>query len=180
MLFRSFDKLLIAADDALRQTVTIMNPLGEDYSIMRTLPLNGILSSLSTNYNRRNKNVRLYELCNTYLPKELPLTDLPEERMQFVLGFYGEGDFFSLKGVVEEFFTSVGMYNKLNYNPEAGKTFLHPGRQAVIKYDNVIVGYLGEVHPEVLDNYDIGEKAYIAVLDMPNIIPLKTFDRKYT
>ena len=175
-----FDKLLIPADDVLRQTVTILNPLGEDYSIMRTLPLNGILSSLSTNYNRRNKNVRLYELCNTYLPKELPLTNLPEERMQFVLGFYGEGDFFSLKGVVEEFFASVGMNKKINYNPEAGKTFLHPGRQASIKYDNVIMGYLGEVHPEVLDHYSIGTKAYVAVLDMPNIIPFTTFDRKYT
>ena len=99
-----FDKLKIAADSPLRRAVEIMNPLGEDYSIMRTTSLNGMLTSLATNYNRRNKNVRLYELGNVYLPKALPLTELPEERMQFTLGMYGDGDFFSMKGVVEEFF----------------------------------------------------------------------------
>ena len=98
-----FDKLRIPADSKLRETVEIMNPLGEDYSVMRTTSLNGMLTSLATNYNRRNKNVRLYELGNIYLPKQLPITELPEERMQFTLGMYGEGDFFSMKGV-EEFF----------------------------------------------------------------------------
>lgn len=93
-----FDKLQIPEDSELRRVVEIMNPLGEDYSIMRTLPLNGMLSSLATNYNRRNKNVRLYELANVYLPKELPLKELPEERMQFTLGMYGDGDFYSMKG----------------------------------------------------------------------------------
>ena len=88
-----FDKLMIPADSPLRKVVEIMNPLGEDYSIMRTLPLNGMLTSLATNYNRRNKNVRLYELANVYLPKELPLKELPDERMQFTLGMYGDGDF---------------------------------------------------------------------------------------
>ena len=99
-----FDKLNIPAEDAARQTVVISNPLGEDFSVMRTLPLHGMLNSLSTNYNRRNKNVRLYELANVYLPKSLPLTELPDERMQFTLGMYGDGDFFTMKGVVEEFF----------------------------------------------------------------------------
>ena len=95
-----FDKLLLPADSPLRRTVEITNPLGEDYSIMRTTSLNGMLTSLATNYNRRNKDVRLYELGNIYLPKRLPLTELPEERMQFTLGMYGKGDFFSMKGVV--------------------------------------------------------------------------------
>lgn len=98
-----FDKLLLPEDSELRKAVEIMNPLGEDYSIMRTTSLNGMLTSLATNYNRRNKNVRLYELGNIYLPKTLPLTELPEERMQFTLGMYGKGDFFHMKGVVEEF-----------------------------------------------------------------------------
>ena len=175
-----FDKLLIPADDKLRQTVTISNPLGEDFSVMRTISLNGMLTSLATNYNRRNKNVKLYELGNVYLPKALPLTELPEERMQFTLGFYGEGDFFTLKGVVEEFFESVGMHKKVEYDPQAGKPFLHPGRQALMQYDGTVVGYLGEVHPDVLDNYNIGTKAYVAVIDMPAMIPYTTFDRKYT
>lgn len=175
-----FDKLLIPSDSPLRNTVDIMNPLGEDYSIMRTISLNGMLTSLATNYNRRNKNVRLYELGNIYLPKSLPLTELPEERMQFTLGMYGDGDFFSMKGVIEEFFEKIGLHKKETYDPNAGKPYLHPGRQANIIYDGVVVGYLGEVHPDVADTYGIGTKAYVAVLDMPEITKRATFDRKYT
>ncbi|MBD5542564.1 MAG: phenylalanine--tRNA ligase subunit beta [Lachnospiraceae bacterium] len=174
-----FDKLLLAPDDELRKTVTISNPLGEDFSVMRTISLNGMLTSLATNYNRRNKDVKLYELGNIYLPKSVPVTELPDERMQFTLGFYGDGDFFTMKGVIEEFFDCIGMKKAPEYDPNAGKTFLHPGRQANIVYEGVVVGYLGEVHPEVLDNYDLGTKAYIAVLDMPSVEGFTTFDRKY-
>ncbi len=175
-----FDKLNLDADDVLRQAIAISNPLGEDYSVMRTTSLNGMLTSLATNYNRRNKNVRLYELGNVYLPKALPLTELPEERMQFTLGMYGDGDFFSMKGVVEEFLEKVGLHEKETYDPKAGKNFLHPGRQANIIYDGTVIGYLGEVHPDVADNYNIGTRAYVAVLDMPEIVARATFDRKYT
>ncbi len=174
-----FDKLLLPQDSPLRQTVTISNPLGEDFSIMRTTSLNGILTSLSTNYNRRNKDVRLYELGNIYLPHQVPVTELPEERMQFTLGMYGEGDFFVMKGVVEEFLTSVGMTKHIDYDPDAGKPFLHPGRQALIRYENTVLGFLGELHPQAADNYDIGTRVYVAVLDMPEIVKLATFDRKY-
>ena len=175
-----FDKLRIPEDSPLRRAVEIMNPLGEDYSIMRTTSLNGMLTSLATNYNRRNKKVRLYELGNIYLPKTLPLTELPEERMQFTLGMYGEGDFFNMKGVVEEFFEKVGMQGKETYDPNSGKPYLHPGRQANIIYGGTVVGYLGEVHPDIADAYEIGTKAYIAVLDMPEIVERASFDRKYT
>ncbi len=175
-----FDKLLIPEEDELRKAVVISNPLGEDFSIMRTLPINGMLTSLSTNYNRRNKDVRLYELGNIYLPKSLPVTELPDERMQFTLGMYGEGDFFTMKGVVEEFLEAVGMKKICIYDPNAGKTFLHPGRQANIIYDDVVIGYLGEVHPMVCAGYSIKTKVYIAVLDMPSIVPMTSFDRKYT
>lgn len=174
-----FDKLLIPADSPLRQTVTIANPLGEDFSIMRTISLNGILTSLSLNYNRRNKDVRLYELGNIYLPKSLPVVDYPDERMQFTLGMYGEGDFFTMKGVVEEFLGSIGMKKKATYDPKAEKTFLHPGRQALVLYEDKVIGYLGEVHPEVADHYGIDTKVYVAVLDMPEILPFASFDRKY-
>ena len=175
-----FDKLMLPADSGFRNAITISNPLGEDFSIMRTLPLNGMLTSLSTNYNRRNKDVRLYELATIYIPKELPLAELPDERQQFTLGMYGSGDFYTMKGVVEEFFDKIGMKKKPHYNPEAGKAFLHPGRQAEIIYDGTSVGYLGEIHPDVADNYKLGEKTYVAVLDMPSILPNATFDHKYT
>ncbi len=174
-----FDKLLIEEDSPLRKTVVITNPLGEDFSIMRTVSLNGMLTSLSTNYNRRNQNVRLYELGNIYLPKQVPVTELPEERMQFTLGMYGEGDFFTMKGVVEEFFDKVGMHKKCEYDPKNKKPFLHPGRQADIVYDGTVVGYLGEVHPIVANSYAIKDRVYVAVLDMPYIVEFATFDRKY-
>ena len=138
-----------------------------------------MLTSLGTNYKRRNKDVRLYELGNIYLPESLPLTELPEERMMFTLGMYGAGDFFSMKGVVEEFLDKIGMHKKEEYNPKAGKPFLHPGRQAEIIYDGTVVGYMGEVHPTVAASYGIGEKAYVAVLDIPAILEYATFDRKY-
>ena len=174
-----FDKLLIAADSPLRQAVEITNPLGEDFSIMRTVSLNGMLTSLSTNFNRRNKNVRLYELGNIYLPKQIPVTELPEERMQFTLGMYGDGDFYTMKGVIEEFLYKVGMTEKAQYDPDAGRSFLHPGRQANVIYDGAVIGYLGEVHPVVAANYSIKERAYVAVLDMPQIVCRATFDHKY-
>lgn len=174
-----FDKLRLPADAKEREAIQIMNPLGEDYSVMRTVSLNGMLTSLARNYNRRNKNVRLYELGNIYVPKALPLTELPDERMQFTLGMYGDGDFFTMKGVVEEFFDKIGMHQKETYAPDSNKPFLHPGRQANIIYDGEIVGYLGEVHPIVADTYDIGERAYVAVLDMPVVTKFATFDRKY-
>ncbi len=174
-----FDRLLLPPDAKERKAVVISNPLGEDFSIMRTISLNGMLTSLSTNYNRRNKNVRLYELGNIYLPKSLPLQELPDERMQFTLGMYGDGDFFTMKGVVEEFLDRLGMNKKETYDPKSGKPFLHPGRQAAILYDGTQIGYMGEVHPTVAASYGIGDRAYVAVLDMPSIVEQATFDRKY-
>ena len=174
-----FDKLLLPEDSKLRQTVTIANPLGEDFSIMRTSSLNGMLTSLSTNYNRRNKNVRLYELGNIYLPKQVPVTELPDERMQFTLGMYGDGDFYTLKGVIEEFLYKVGIRKKPEYDPNAGRPYLHPGRQANVIYDGTVIGYLGEVHPTVAANYNMKDRVYIAVIDMPEIVSRATFDRKY-
>ncbi len=175
-----FDKLRIPEDSDLRKVITISNPLGEDYSIMRTTTLNGMLSSLATNYNRRNKNVRLYEIGKVYLPKSLPLTELPDERVHFTLGMYGDGDFFDMKGVCEEFFEKAGMKKKVHYTPDSGKPYLHPGRQARILYEGKAVGYLGEVHPLVADAYGIGEKAYIAVIDILDILEFAGFDHKYT
>ena len=174
-----FDKLLIPADSDLRKTVVISNPLGEDYSIMRTLPLNGMLTSLSTNFGRRNKDVRLYEMGNIYLPKQVPLTELPEERMQLTFGMYGDGDFFTMKGVVEELLSQLGLRSKAEYDPTADLPFLHPGRKASVVYDGTVIGYLGEVHPTVAANYAIKERVYIAVVDMPEIVSRASFDYKY-
>lgn len=176
---KAFDKLLIPADSELRKAIEISNPLGVDYSIMRTTPLNGMLTSLATNYNHRNKDVRLYELANVYLPESLPLTKLPEEKMMLALGMYGQGDFFDMKGCVETIFEKLGIRDAVTYEPKEGRSYLHPGRKADVVIDGETAGYLGEVHPEVADNYNLGTKTYIAVLDIAKLAEKADFDIKY-
>ena len=174
-----FDRLCIDEADPCRKVVKISNPLGEDFSVMRTLPLHGMLTSLSTNFNRRNKNVRLYEIANVYIPNE-DESKLPDERTQLTLGMFGEGDFFDLKGVVEEVLEATGIKDMKTYDPNAGKNFLHPGRQANVLVGDTVVAYLGEVHPEVAENYNMKTKAYVAVIDMPTVMQLANFTVKYT
>jgi phenylalanyl-tRNA synthetase beta chain len=173
-----FDKLLLPDDAMERKAIVIANPLGEDFSIMRTISLNGMLTSLATNYNRRNKTARLYELGNIYLPKALPLTELPEEKMRLTLGMYGEGDFFTMKGVVEEIFEKLGIVGA-ECEPENAIPYLHPGRQARIMKGKLELGVIGQIHPEVGDNYNLKTEAYVAVLNMEVLTMLATFDRKY-
>ena len=174
-----FDKLLLPEDSEYRKAVVISNPLGEDFSVMRTISLNGMITSLATNYNRRNKCARLYELGNVYIPKALPVTELPEERMKLTLGMYGDGDFFTMKGVVEEMFSKLGFGGQVTVEPTTEISFLHPGRQAYLKKGKLEVGYIGQLHPEAADNYNIKADVYVAVLDMPIVTMLSTFDRKY-
>ncbi len=174
------DKLLFAQDAPERRAIRIQNPLGEDFSMMRTTPVNGMLSSLSTNYNRRNKDVRLFEIAAVYLPKQLPLTELPDERRQFTLGMYGTGDFFDLKGAVTAFFKNCGIRGEIEFTAEgAEKPFLHPGRQAQIFCGETLIGYMGEVHPSVCRSYEIGERSYLAVLDLKNVTALSDFEPRY-
>ena len=174
-----FDKLLLPSDSAYRKTVTISNPLGEDFSIMRTISLNGMLTSLATNANRKNKVAKLYEFGNVYLPKSLPLTELPEERMKLTIGMYGDGDFFDLKGVLEELTDKLGLKGQCTYVPTTEYPFLHPGRQAKIVKGDELIGVIGQVHPEVCDNYNFKAEAYVAIIDMPTLVELSSFDVKY-
>ena len=176
-----FDKLHLAADDPHRNVVTISNPLGEDYSIMRTSLINGMMTSLAINFNRRNKSAALYELSNIYLPKALPLTELPDERMTLCFGFYGEGDFFDLKGTMEEVLTHLGLRMPRDYVADASLAFLHPGRQAkvMVKGGREQIGYLGEVHPQVSKTYGMNGKVYIAQVDVQALYDYANFDKKY-
>ena len=174
-----FDKLLLPEDAKERQAIVISNPLGEDFSIMRTVSLNGMLTSLATNYNRRNKTARLYELGNIYIPKALPLTELPEEKMRLTMGMYGDGDFFTLKGAVEEIFEKLGIAGQVDFEPSSEIPYLHPGRQVRMVKGKLDIGIIGQVHPEVGDNYNMKGEAYVAVLNMDVLTMLATFDRKY-
>jgi phenylalanyl-tRNA synthetase beta chain len=175
-----FDKLNIPQDSELRKTVNITNPLGEDFSIMRTQTLNGMLTSLSTNYNRRNPEAALFELGKVYIPKTLPLTELPNEQNVLTLGMYGsEVDFYAIKGVCEEVFGVLGTADKVEFSPCSDIPFMHPGRLASITLDGADLGYVGEVHPAIADNYAIGTKVYVAVINMDVLVANASFDKTF-
>lgn len=172
-----FDKLLFPEDAKERQAIVISNPLGEDFSIMRTTSLNGMLSSLATNYNHRNKNARLYEFGNVYIPHALPLAELPDENMELTLGFYGDGDFFDMKGVLEDMWSHLNIKD-VEYQV-SDKSFLHPGRQAAVLKDGTEIAFLGQVHPEASENYGIKGEVYIAVIHINLVTDLADFDYIY-
>ncbi|NLJ87582.1 MAG: phenylalanine--tRNA ligase subunit beta [Epulopiscium sp.] len=174
-----FDKLNISENDDLRKVITISNPLGEDFSIMRTQTLNGMLTSLSTNFNRRNEEALLYEVGKVYIAKELPLKELPEEKSKLTIGMYGELDFYDIKGTVEVLFEKLGMSDKVEYNLEQGLSWMHPGRCASISCNNKELGYIGELHPNVAKNYDINTRVYLGVIDISMIEEAANLDRVY-
>ena len=158
-----FESLRLPADCAYRNTATIRNPLGEDFSIMRTTPLNGMLKNLSTNYNRRVDEAMLFELAKVYIPKQIPMTELPDEKDMLCCAFYSKDkgkDFYYLKGVCEAFLDNVGI-SRAGFEPESDISFMHPGRCAKITAFGQDIGFLGEIHPEALENYEIGAKAYV-------------------
>ena len=164
-----FDKLNIPADSELRKTVVISNPLGEDYSIMRTTTLNGILTSLSTNYNRRNESAGLFEIAKIYIPKAVPVTELPDEPVKVTVGMYGNTDFFGIKGIVEHTIETLGIKDA-EFIPNKNISWMHPGRTADVVIGGKTAGYVGELHPAVAKNYEIGTRVYIAVLDEETLI----------
>ncbi|MGN1318490.1 MAG: phenylalanine--tRNA ligase subunit beta [Lachnospirales bacterium] len=175
-----FDKLNIAKDSPLRNTVKITNPLGEDFSIMRTVTLNGVLNSISTNYNRRNDSAKIFELGKTYIPKSLPLTELPDEKNYLTVAMYGNDvDFYGIKGACEELFTVLGVKDKVSFAPVSNIEYMHPGRLADISIEGESIGFVGELHPVVAANYSIGAKTYIAVINMDILVENTTFERTY-
>ena len=165
-----FDKLNIPEGHELRKTVVISNPLGEDYSIMRTTTLNGILTSLSTNYNRRNENAGLFEIAKVYIPKAVPVTELPDEPVKITIGMYGNNvDFYAAKGIVEHTVDTLGIKN-VEFLPAKDIFWMHPGRTARIEINGKYAGYVGELHPQVASNYGIGTRVYISVIDESKLI----------
>lgn len=165
---KAYDKICLPADSALRTSVTITNPLGEDTSVMRTTAIPSMLDVLSRNYNNRNAKAKLFEHACEYTSRGLE--ELPIEKYKMTIGMYGEDcDFFSLKGAVEELLykTGVSTYDieRLSTNP----TF-HPGRCAVMSIDGEEIAVLGEIHPVVAENYGIGVKAYVAQVDFNMIL----------
>ena len=159
-----FDRIRLPEDSPLRNPMRIQNPLGEDTSVMRTTALPSMLDILSRNMAYRNKSVKLYELAKIYLPKEGQLQ--PEEPKILVLGSYGENvDFFSIKGELEAIFSALRI-KKASYVADHNNPSYHPGRCAAVSVDGVLVGYIGQLHPLVAENYDMDAPVYCAEINM--------------
>jgi phenylalanyl-tRNA synthetase beta chain len=158
-----FDRINLPEGDPLRKTITIQNPLGEEYSIMRTTLLPAMLNVISLNYNRGIQKAGFYEIAPRFLPRDIPLKELPDEKPTIALGMYGDEDFFSIKGRVEALLMELGITTyefKRMQNPS-----YHPGRTAQVTVDGEYLGLIGGIHPDVLENYEIGTRVYAGELD---------------
>ena len=191
-----FDKIKLPADSKLRKVVRIVNPLGEDTSVMRTSTIPSMLDVLSFNYNNRNEKACLFEIAKEYLPvdekrnyqgDEALLANnrkprheyeyqLPDEPQRLTVGMYGgNADFYTLKGMVEQLLAEMNISDVEYIRASDCDVFdekyaLHPGRSAVIIRDGVCLGIMGEVHPEVQETYEIGVKTYVAKLNIPELM----------
>ena len=159
---KSLDKIKLHADDKKRNYVELINPLGEDTSVMRTTMMPSMLNVLYTNISRKVESALAFECGHTFTPQE----GLPIETNQLCVGMYGkEVDFFVLKGALEAILESVG-FEGYEIIPETNNTTFHPGRCATIMYNDIYIGTFGEAHPEVIDNYSLGQRVYLAELDL--------------
>ena len=176
---KCFDKINLHEDSIKRRYIKLINPLGEDYSVMRTTLTPNMMEILSRNFNYGVDRAYAYEIGNIFIPTEFPIKDkLPLEKRTLCIGMYGEVDFYTIKGIVEEFLANVGIKG-CDYLREENYPTFHPGRTANIIYNNKVLGVLGEIHPDVAKNYDIKERTYICELDFDSIVEEAVFERKY-
>jgi len=163
-----FNKINLKAESPLRNAIKLINPLGEEQSIMRTTIIPNIMEVISRNYNRKVESGQFFELSKVYMAEKLPLTDLAEEREVLTMGLYGNIDFFDLKGIVENLMLELNIknYRILSSTHDS----LHPGRTAELIINNKRIGWLGEAHPDMLDNYDVPVRAFIAELNFDEIV----------
>ncbi len=161
---KAIDTLKLTEDDERRNAVKLLNPLGDEYSTMRTQLTTSMLTVMATNINRKIAEARFFEISKRFVPKSLPVTEQPDEIPTLSLGFYGKDeDFFTLKGAVEDIFAIFGAHTDIE---RASEPYLHPGRQAVMKANNVPAAVFGEVHPTVASEYGIEEKIYVAEIKL--------------
>lgn len=175
---KAYDRINLPDSSKKRSSVTISNPLGEDTSVMRTTTIASMLDVLSRNYNNRNKNARLFEIATIYIPNE-DRSKLPDEREQLTIGIYEENaDFFTLKGIIESALSEMGL-TECDFSSCSNNPTFHTGRCAIITKDGVEIGTFGEVHPTVLENFDIGTKAYVAELDIATMMEFSAVEKSY-
>ena len=172
-----YNKVMMPENHTLRNSVVISNPLGEDTSIMRTTALPSMLEILAKNYNNRNEYAYLFEIAKEYIPT----TDdkLPIEKNKLIGGFYGLSDFFELKGIVEETLDRLSIYD-YDVEASADEFAYHPGRCAVLTIDGERIGVFGELHPQVAENYGIGERVYAFELEADLLFKYTKSEKQYT
>ena len=160
----ALDTLRLAADDKRRDAIKLINPLGDEYSVLRTQLITSMLTVLATNINRKITEGRFFELGKLFIPKSLPLTEQPIEAPALSIGIYGKDeDFFTLKGIIEDIMKLFGAHTQYERSAEP---FLHPGRQATVKANNQVAAVLGEVHPSVAATYGIDTRVYVAEIKL--------------
>ncbi|KAA8675794.1 phenylalanine--tRNA ligase subunit beta [Clostridium sp. HV4-5-A1G] len=172
-----FDRILLPKNSVLRNAVVIKNPLGEDYSIMRTTTIPSMMESLSRNYSRKNELARLFEIGKVYIPNK-DVNKLPQEKNIVTIGIYGKVNYFDLKGIVENIL-EVLKIERFSFERESGNPSFHPGKTASLYIKKDFVGVLGEIHPNVLDNYGVDEKCYIAELDLDVLYKYANWNKEY-
>ena len=185
MSAKLYDKAGLAENDIRRKSVEIMNPFGEDTKTMRTTAIPSMLETLEINRNKDNASVALYEMAKVFLPREGVVTNvhglegtLPDERVKIMIGLFGTGDFYALKGMCEEIFSVAGISAK--FEAKTDEATFHPGRCAQITAaDGTILGIMGELHPVVALNYTFDKAVYIAELDFENIFAKANSKKTY-
>ncbi len=173
-----FDKILLPNDSELRKTITIKNPLGEDFSIMRTTTIPSMLEALGRNYSKNNEIARLFEVGKVYIPNE-DSNKLPKEINTITIGMYGECDYLDLKGSVENILDSLGIY-KASFERESENPSFHPGKTANIILNKEFVGVVGEIHPDARNNYGIDGRCFVAELNLDKLYSASKMEKRYT
>ncbi len=177
-----YDALGLAADDELRKSVVITNPLGEDTSLMRTTAVASMLDVLGHNYKYQNADVRLFELARLYRP--IAGEELPEEHRALVFGAYGNMDFYTFKGYVETILRRVlgeGSLSAPAYEIRAcSACYLHPGRAAEVVCDGEVIGTFGEVHPKIAENFSLATRSYVADLSVEKLFARRLKAHRFT
>lgn len=173
-----YDKIRLPENSPLRDSVTIINPLGEDTSIMRTTTIPSMLETLALNNNNRNPVAFLYEIATAYVKN--PDDVLPFENQHITIGMYGnDTDYFSVKGIVEELLSSFSILGT-QFNLNSQNPTFHPGRCADIVINDTICGVIGEIHPLVVDNYGLLQKTFVATINVDAIYSARQIKKLYT
>ncbi|WP_026477051.1 phenylalanine--tRNA ligase subunit beta [Alkaliphilus transvaalensis] len=175
---KSVEKINVSEDSIKRNFVRLLNPLGDETSVMRTSLLPNMLEVLSRNINRKVEEARAFEIGSIFIPQREGKDQLPYEVSNLVIGMYGQEDFYSLKGVIEGLFNRLGI-SGLDFEVEKNHPTYHPGRTANILVGNHIVGIMGELHPQVMENYDLSKRCYLAELDFNLMIQFTRVDTMY-